>query len=309
VTANPASKFTLLDITPVETTTGTISTLSTVMGGVTPTTAVTSIAGTNLHYRAQFIFPAYYHAAIEDRKFAFAIAIVAGAQVDGILRQSYQMNVGAITDIGPVVTLGRKFLQDDALSIGLSARFAYRLGTQSSMSLLNVIQGSSLTSGLTLGDGTMINGDFGLTYRIAKFGEFEFNTGAAIQNILGGTYSNSISLVNQGAAPEQARSYGVGFSLFRPSWGFLGNTVFALEITDVLNNRDGSIFKMLHLGAETRWKSIALRLGLNQGYWTAGLGIDAHYFTMNLATYGEELGLNAGTLEDRRYSFNFGFHI
>jgi hypothetical protein len=54
---------------------------------------------------------------------------------------------------------------------------------------------------------------------------------------------------------------------------------------------------------------LAFRLGLNQGYLSAGLGLDVHYFTLDLATYGEEMGLNAGSFQDRRYTFNFGLHI
>ena len=83
----------------------------------------------------------------------------------------------------------------------------------------------------------------------------------------------------------------------------------AFEITDVLNNRNGSIFKLFHLGGETHLKLLAFRAGLNQGYWTAGLGIDLRFLTLDFASYGEELGLNAGSLEDRRYTMTIGLHI
>lgn len=311
VTANPESKFTLLDLMPIETSASTISSIKTILGNSNPISAIASTAGSNLHYRAQAIIPAYYRAAIEDRKFALAIGLIAGLQVDSILRQSYQLGLGILTDVSPTITLGRKLLSDDALSIGLSVRLNYRMGSEPTYSLLNYFQGQSLPLTSLTSDGSMINGDFGLTYRITKIWDFDLTAAGAIQNVMGGTYSPTLfSLFKQGSPPPaQARSYGVGFSLSRAEWGKFGLTSFAIEATDVLNNPNGSVFKMLHVGAETRWKSLILRAGLNQGYWTAGFGLDAHYITLNLATYGEEMGFNTGDLEDRRYAINLGLHI
>jgi hypothetical protein len=65
----------------------------------------------------------------------------------------------------------------------------------------------------------------------------------------------------------------------------------------------------VHLGGETHWRSLAGRLGFNQGYLSAGIGLDVHYFTLDFATYGEEIGLNAGTMEDRRFILTLGAHI
>ncbi len=310
ITANPQSKFTLLQITPVDVNPAAISAASLILSGKNTLSVVTGSSGNNIHDRAQFILPAYYLAATETRKWALAIGIITSVQSDTDLRQNYQLNIGAISDVGIAMTLGRKFLRDDALSVGLTGHFNYRLGTSPSYSLIDYVRGTPLTITTLAGDGAMINFDLGVTYKMIQWGAFDIHVGGAIQNLLGGTYSTTLlTLFKQGPPPSQPRSYGLGFSANRPEWGFLNNTTFALEITDVLNNYTGSIFRMLHLGTETHWKSIALRLGLNQGYITGGLGLDVHYFTLNLATYGEEMGLNAGTLEDRRYTFDIGFHI
>lgn len=311
VTANPHSRFTILNLTAAEFTAATLSAGASVASGTAPLSVAANSAGQNLHDRLQLILPAYYHAAIEDRKTAFAIGMIASIQMDADLRQSYQTNFGGVADIGPAITVGRKFLPEDNLSVGVTAHFIYRLAASPTYGLFDYIRGVPLTLTSLGGDGMMLDFDIGGTYHIIKWGEFDVNAALAFQNILGGSYSNlGISLMNLSSRPAaQPRSMGLGGSLTRPTWGNFTDTVFALESTDIFNNGNGSLFRTLHMGGETHWRSIALRLGLNQGYWTAGVGFDFRFFTMDLASYGEEMGLNAGTLEDRRYTLNLGFHI
>jgi hypothetical protein len=311
VTANPESKFTLLQVTPVEYTAATGKALSSISNGDDALNTVSGSAGKNLHGRFQLIFPAFYLASNENRKFALAIGFIASVQTDAIIRQSYQTSLAGIADIGPAITFGHKFLEDDALSVGITGHLTYRVAAAPNYSILDYVRGVPLTASNLAGEGSMYDFDFGSTYKFAQWGEFELNAGGAIQNILGGDYSNlSIKpLKLNNSPPRQPRSYGLGVSSYRKTWGNFNNTYFAFEFTDVLNNMNGSIFKLAHLGAETHWKSIALRLGLNQGYWTAGLGLDVHYVSLDLASYGEEMGLNAGSIEDRRYTFNLGLHI
>ena len=46
---------------------------------------------------------------------------------------------------------------------------------------------------------------------------------------------------------------------------------------------------------------IDARAGLNQGYYTLGVGADLGFLRVDAATYGVELGVYPGQLEDRRY--------
>ena len=59
---------------------------------------------------------------------------------------------------------------------------------------------------------------------------------------------------------------------------------------------DATLWKRLHLGAEKRilGNTIALRGGLNQGYITAGFGVDLWLFHIGYAYYVEELGNEIG---------------
>jgi hypothetical protein len=311
VTANPVSKFTFFEFAPLDINSRALSTLSPIMAGKDPLTTIADSAGNNLHERFQLVLPAYYRAATEDRKFSLALGFLVSVQTDIDLRQSYRLNLGAIADLGPALTVGYKFLPDDVLSIGLTTHLSYRISTDPNYSLVDYISGSGPSFSNLAGDGSMVDFDLGTTYRVAEAGNFELTVAAAIQNILGGTYSN-LSFRPLGFANRpmnQPRSYGIGLAASRASWGNFSSTSFALEATDVLNNRDGSLFRLIHIGAETHWRSIIVRLGLNQGYWTAGLGLDLRFFTLNLASYGEEMSLDVGEYEDRRYAANIGFHF
>jgi hypothetical protein len=311
VTANPESRFTLIQLTPIETTTSTVKNASDLGKSGDSLTTAAGLAGDHLFGRTQIILPAYYLATTESRRWALAFGMIASIQASGIIRKSYNLDVGAIADVGPALTFGRQFLSDDSLSVGLTGHLTYRLATNPNYSLLDYVRGTSLSVSTIGGEGALYDFDLGTTYRFAELLEFQISAGGAIQNILGGNYDKiSLQPLKLTQRPQsQPRSYGLGVSAERKSLLFLTDTILAFEMTDVLNNRNGSLFRLLHFGGETHWKSFAFRLGLNQGYLTAGFGINFHYLTIDIATYGEELGLNAGTFEDRRYTLNLGLHI
>lgn len=310
VTANPHTRFTFLQLTP-EVTEATLTKGNKIVSGGNALGGLTESSGTNLHLRTQLVLPAFYLAPLDARKWGLAIGFIGSVQSDSNLRKNYNMNLSGLADIGPAVTFGWKFLTDDALSIGATGRLTYRVGMAPDYSLLDYVRGVSLSANNLVGDGAMFNADFGATYRFTTWGDFNISAAFAAQNILGPAYSNKLLsiLKRTNTPPGQPRSYGFGFSATRPEWGRYTNTSFAIEVTDVLNNSNGSLFRLLHVGAETHWKTLAFRAGLNQGYLTGGIGIDIRNFTFNIGTYGEEMSLNAGGLEDRRYTFDLGIHI
>lgn len=311
VTANPSARLTLLQLTPIETNPVTLSAMKNMTSTDDLLGAVGQYAGKNLHYRFQLILPAFYLPTQEERKFALAFGLITGLQTDLNLRQSYQLDATGILDIGPAVTYGRKFLEDDKLSVGVTAHLIFRAGTNPTYGLLNYIQKTPLNISSISGSGGMIDFDLGSTYLLTQWKEFNVSAGVAIQNVLGGQYKNiPLKLGSMATSPPpQNRSMGLGISALRPSWWVLSDTLFAIEATDFFNNNDGSFYRLLHIGAETHWHSLIARLGLNQGYWTAGIGLSTRFFTLDIASYGEEMGLNAGSYEDRRYTLNLGFHL
>jgi hypothetical protein len=80
----------------------------------------------------------------------------------------------------------------------------------------------------------------------------------------------------------------------------IGNFAWNLDYRHS-NMGNQQIGKKFHTGVELDLPTIALRGGLNQGYWTAGASIDLWLVELDAATYGVELGEYPGQQEDRRY--------
>ena len=307
-TANPGFRITLLD-PMVESTTSTISQVGTIAGGSNVLSNLSDTSGTNLHGRIQLTMPSVY---FQPGKMSYAVGLITSAQFDLDLRKSFQLEPDAVIDIGPAITVARKLLKDDALSVGITAHATYRLSANEDFSLINLLQGTSISPSSNGGEGAHIDFDVGGTYRLPwKPLGFDFNTALAINNILGGNYSNlGIRIADLTSRPtRQPRTLNFGGSLSKDTLWIFRDFVFALEITDIGNSGGGSFFRLIHFGSEAKWGIISTRLGFNQGYITAGLGFDFSFFTIDLATYGEELALNAGELQDRRLAVKFAFQI
>lgn len=78
-----------------------------------------------------------------------------------------------------------------------------------------------------------------------------------------------------------------------------------------LNEGTEPIMKKVHMGLELGLPLVDLRVGLYQGYYTAGLGLGLGFFDIEAATWGTELGGYPGQFESRRYmvqmTMRFGF--
>ena len=312
VLANPKWKVTITDPT-FETSSSTISNIGTISSADGDTlSGIGGTAGSNNHGRVQLTMPSVY-VNKGDGKWAFAVGILTSAQFDVMLTNSYRIAPGAIVDVGPAVTVGRTFFEDQRLGIGVTPHITSRVTTLSEMSMADLISGRSLKPEDSGGAGTHFDVDFGATYKLpVTLGEFDFDAAFAVNNLLGGKYSNlkSVKIVTGAGLPrEQPRSFGFGVATRRETWGNFSNTTFALEFQDLGNNTGGSLFRTIHLGGETNWRRLALRAGLNQGYWAAGLGLNLWVLNLDVSSYGEEMSLNAGGLEDRRYALRVAFQI
>jgi hypothetical protein len=308
VTANPESKLTFTQLS-IETNANTVSSLGNFGSGVNG--LLQAEAGQTLHQRLQLVMPAWYLATPHEERFAMGIGLMAGFQSDLLLGNTFQTSGNLIADIGPALTVGYKLLPDRSLSVGATAHALARFSADPSLSLTQLMQQSFSLSSLSH-QGAMANLDLGATFRFLKLGEWELNAGIAGQNILGSNFTSlpiTVGTTRLGLPNPQPLSVGLGLSAFRPSFGIFGATTFAVELTDLYNNGDGSLYRLLHLGGETHFKLLTLRAGLNQGYWAAGAALDLFYLVLDLSSYGEELSLNVGQVEDRRYAMTLGLHI
>ena len=290
------------------------TTIGNVLGSGDTFQKISDQTGNNTHLRVETTMPAVYIAPGEGGKWGFAFALMNSLQADIAPRQDYSFNTQAVEDIGPAITVGRKLLDDDALSVGATAHATYRLSTRQAVSLTDIIAGKSLSGNNLAGDGAMIDFDLGAQYMTpVQFDDFHLLAGVSINNLLGGNYANlgfhPVGYAN--VVLTQPRAANIGAGLQRKVLGPFSDFVATLESTDLGNNSNGSFYRTLHIGAEGRFGHLLPRVGINQGYLTAGFGFDTRFFEFELATYGEELSLNVGSqrLEDRRYALRIALQI
>ena len=310
--ANPTWRVTVLD-PMVEVGTKTISTAGNLTSGGDTLTKIGDTAGNDNHGRFQTTMPAIYIPHIgNEGKWSFAFAFIESLQFDMDLRRSFQVSPQAIWDVGPAVTVARNFkVKDRDLAVGVTPHMTYRISSPQNYGFSDLIAGKSLSPLQSGGDGTEIDADLGSTYVLPwQLNNFDFSVGAAINNMFGGNYTGSPRIANTGNRPlQQPRSFGMGIAAHKSEfWKFAGAT-FALELTDFGNNPNGGFWRQVHLGGELKWSVLLPRFGINQGYLCAGVGLDLKHFQLDLTTYGEELSLNSGGLEDRRYAVHFAFNI
>lgn len=76
----------------------------------------------------------------------------------------------------------------------------------------------------------------------------------------------------------------------------------SLDVHDVMNKSQQNIFKRLHLGTEVTFSGVlGIQGGLNQGYTTYGIFINARLVRIDAGIFSEELGKYPGDLKNRIY--------
>jgi hypothetical protein len=313
-TANPVWRFTIVDPAVMVDNHFVSNVNSFGSGGGQLIQNVADTAGENNHLRLQTTMPAWYLPPSETRRWAVAFAIITSSQTDLSIRQNYSISDEAFIDVGPAFTYAYEFLDDRSLSVGATAHLVYRLGTNTPFSIADLLDGKSFSLHEIGQQGTSEDFDIGVT-KIFPWHPIgiQLSAAAAIDNVLGGKYNtNIVHLINNiGTDPEPAnRSFGFGVSAKRDIGYFFHDVIVGVEAYDIGNNTNGSLFRTIHMGVESRILGILRpRLGINQGYLTAGAGIDLKLLEIEAATWGEELSLNPGGLQDRRYGIRVALQL
>ncbi len=311
ITENPQTLFQLPKFT-LEAGGGTLSSISEMLssnsGGFD---TFSDSVGKPLSARFQMLFPAFYKPNFFSPDWAFAFGVPVSAQVMGQISQSGLITPTTVIGGGPAFSVARRLLPEERLSIGTTIHADFRATAGKAYNLYDLLR-DNIKNTLSGGSGMNIDFDLGSTFRPHwGLGGLNYELAFAINNVLGGTYDNLGGKIPgwSGLPTPSPRSFNVGLAARKDSiWEFT-NFMLALEFTDMGANGNGSIFRDIHLGSEATWKWLKLRAGINQGYWCGGLGFYFKYFKMDFATYGEEMGLNVGSAQDRRYALDFGFHI
>ncbi len=197
----------------------------------------------------------------------------------------------------------------DDLWFGIGGKFFYRGDINKKISLFELTEIKDIKDEFMFGNGFGI--DVGFLYHISE----NWDIGISVQDVAS-VVVKPVAKPGIGVARENAAiitpnlSTGIAYrpnpkwiQQYIPEWLF-DKPVFSLDYSNYFNS-DYSIFTRLHLGMEiaTIFHRLYLRMGLNQGYGTYGLGLDLYFFRIDFTYYRRELGVYPGDLVEESSIF------
>ena len=200
---------------------------------------------------------------------------------------------------------------DQRLSMGVVGKAIYRGYFNKALLASELAQDPNLLSGKDGNEGLTADVDFGVlwTPTISKDSWWSLakpSIGIVGRNLADLGYFSNFHLIDPASGKPDllGRRLDVGSKIDLPSfWVFRPR--LAADVRDI-GHENFTFGKGLHLGAEFLWKVKSwwqggFRVGLNQGYFTAGLSGTLGIFTLDLVTYADEVGPSDAPKAVRNY--------
>ncbi|WP_413290213.1 hypothetical protein [Bdellovibrio sp. HCB337] len=211
------------------------------------------------------------------------------------------------------------WIQNSRFSMGVTGKFVNRGYFSKPVTLMEAAADPNLVKKEDLQEGYTVDADIGMlwTPNIPSEGWLSWLSlakptfGAVVRNVGELGFGQSLKLLNdvKTAAPEKLyRVLDVGTRWEYPElWIFSGRGT--LDVRDI-GHPLFSVRKGLHVGFEFDWTVASwwkghYNVGLNQGYFTAGLGAQLTWFNLDLVTYAEDVGPYGHPVESRTYMARF----
>jgi len=281
--------------------------------GASAISGAADLIGENQHARLQLLAGGYYNPKfIGD--LAIGFAFLTSAQGNVTINYTTDVSNQVVIDVGPSIGVAYPLL-NKALTIGANMRLLYRASSEGTIGSLSFLTGTKLSLANFGKQGVGIDGDIGAYYKVPwELPYLRLSVGATIANLMKSHYDELRVTLIKGVGPRPSnndRLINLGLRADFPDTWIMRAPLLSFEMQDIgSTTRQVSFYKRLHIGAETKVsRRLSVRTGFNQGYITAGLGLDLPVIKLDLATYGEELTGTAGTIEDRRILFRAAFEL
>lgn len=207
------------------------------------------------------------------------------------------------------------WIADSRLSWGVTAKLVNRGFASKSISAIEAAVDSSLVRTEDLKEGYTVDADLGMlwTPNIPEEGIFSLFSlarptfGVVVRNVAELGFGQSMQLINKTKteAPEKLyRVVDIGTRWEYPTaWIFSGRGT--LDVRDIghplFNARKG-----VHAGFEFDWTVATwwkghYNVGINQGFWTAGVGAQLGWFNLEVVSYADDVGTYNTPKESRNY--------
>lgn len=219
-----------------------------------------------------------------------------------------------------------KDIETAKVAWGITGKFVNRGYFSKAIDAIELAADSNFVQTSDLKEGYFIDADIGLLYKphidddesvISYLRLARPTFGAVIRNVIDAEAMGSLKLFNKDATtankPEKlTRVIDIGSRWEYPSvWIFGGRGT--LDIKNILHPAF-NLRKGLHLGFEFDWTMFswwkgAYRVGMNQGYLTAGFSALFAWFNLDFVTYGEDVGTYSTPKENRIYALQLNMNF
>lgn len=247
----------------------------------------------------------------------WAIAII---PVDLSLNMSIHQiggeSLGLIATQDTTIAFGRgwdvKWFEQHRMSLGVTGKAIYRGYYNRQLYAADFISNSNLLRAEDAKEGMTIDADFGTlwTPKISQTSWWRFlrpSVGFTVRNVADYGFTSNFHLLdkNSGKPPTLGRRFDLGTAWELPDWWIFKTRALA-DMRD-MGADNFTVKKGTHLGAEFLWKIRSWwqggwRVGVNQGYFTAGFTGKFAIFNLDLVTYAEEVGPSDNPTASRRYA-------
>lgn len=202
---------------------------------------------------------------------------------------------------------------DQQLSMGVVGKAVYRGYFNKALTAADIALDSNFLSADDADEGFTVDADYGILWspKINKGSWWRAaspTVGVVVRNIADYGFKTNFHLIgkNTGEADKLGRRVDVGTKFDLPEFWVFRPRV-AADLRD-MTHENWTFTKGLHLGAEFLWKMKSWwqggwRVGLNQGYFTAGFTGTLGIFTLDLVTYADEVGTSDQPKAIRNYGF------
>ncbi|NUM57488.1 MAG: hypothetical protein HUU56_02590 [Bdellovibrionaceae bacterium] len=219
-----------------------------------------------------------------------------------------------------------KDIETAKVAWGVTGKFVNRGFFSKAIDAIELAADSNFVKTSDLKEGYFFDADIGFLYKphiadddslISYLRLARPTFGAVIRNVIDANSVGTFKLFNKEASsdskPEKlTRVIDIGSRWEYPSlWIFGGRGT--LDIKNILHPAF-NLRKGLHIGFEFDWTMYSwwkgnYRVGLNQGYLTAGLSAMFTWFNLDLVTYGEDVGTYSSPKENRLYMAQFNMNF
>lgn len=275
---------------------------------ITDTNDLTQLKGKNTRGRVGFL-----GTYITD---LISFAVIANGMLDSFVNTvpTTKDTVFSTADVAVQFGIAKSFFEKKNFRIGGTGKAIYR-GNRSGIFDTDQLQSQSIkpVGNLYANEGLAFSMDLGTQYTWF-IDESEFSIGLAALD-LSTPFGIQPKIFGDGntGRPEilPARiNFGFGYKVPNLYKGLTLRT--NLDIIKSAAKKESSFQDMIHMGIELKFPQfLSLRAGLNQLYWTAGIGVSYWVLDASFATYVENTSIYEGdrTPSNRRYVFQVGFYF